>query len=101
MSNIQNRLKKVLKTLDDKNLSKVAYDKFVELTPVKTGNAKDSTKLRGRTIEANYNYAVVLDKGRHNTNKGMRGSNQAPQGMTKPTYNFIRKYVFKTLGIKI
>jgi hypothetical protein len=35
------------------------------------------------------------------TNKGMRGSNQAPEGMSKPTLEEIRTYVFKTLGIRI
>jgi len=35
------------------------------------------------------------------TNRGMRGSTQAPEGMTKPTIEEIRKYVFNKTGIKI
>lgn len=100
-SNIQKRLKKVLKTLDDKNITDVAYQKFVDSTPVKTGNARSNTKKGKNTINANYSYATVLDKGRHMTPRGMRGSDQAPTGMSEPTYEFIREYVYNTLGIKI
>ena len=49
------------------------------------------TKISGKTIDANYPYAGVLDKGRHMTNRGMRGSEQAPKGMTKPTFEYIKK----------
>jgi len=59
-------------------------------TPVDTGNAQRSTRLRKDTIEANYPYAVVLDKGRHMTNRGMRGSMQAMQGMKRPTIQYLR-----------
>jgi len=101
MSNIKKRLDKVLNTLDDKNITQVAYDKFKEVTPVKSGNAKRNTKKGANSIEANYPYATILDKGRHRTNKGMRGSEQAPEGMSKPTLEEVRAYVFKTLGIRI
>jgi hypothetical protein len=75
-------------------LPQEAYKEFYKNTPKgKTGNAKRNTKLRGHTIEADYAYAGVLDKGRHMTNRGMRGSNQAPKGMTKPTVDFLRKRV--------
>ena len=60
-------------------------------TPVKTGFAKRNTKLKGQSIQANYKYAGVLDKGRHMTRRGMRGSEQAPQGMSKPTTAYIKK----------
>lgn len=73
-----------------RNLPKEAYKEFVDNTPEKTGNAKRSTKLKGNKIIADYNYAGVLDKGRHMTNRGMRGSKQAPKGMTKPTIEFIK-----------
>ena len=72
-------------------LPKEAYTVFKNETPVKTGNAKRNTKLKGTTITANYGYAEVLDKGRHMTRRGMRGSKQAPQGMTKPTTDYIKK----------
>ena len=54
-----------------------AEDKFVSLTPIRTGNARSHTKLSSnkKTIEANYAYADPLDHGH---------SKQAPQGMTKP-----------------
>lgn len=76
-----------------RNLPKEAYKEFVDKTPKKTGYAKRNTKLRGKTIVADYNYAGVLDKGRHMTNRGMRGSTQAPEGMTKPTIEFIKEKV--------
>jgi len=72
-------------------LPQEAYKEFVKNTPIRTGNAKRSTKLKGKTIEADYSYAQVLDKGRHMTRRGMRGSDQAPNGMTKPTTDFIKK----------
>jgi hypothetical protein len=55
--------------------------------------------LQGNTINANYPYANVLDKGRHMTRRGLRGSEQAPQGMTEPTIKHIRQYVKQKLGI--
>lgn len=84
-------LKRIQKKLN--NVPKEAYKEFVKNTPIKTGNAKRNTKLKGKTIEANYAYAQVLDKGRHMTNRGMRGSEQAPEGMTKPTEEFIKKRI--------
>ena len=101
MSNIRRRLDKVLDTLNDRTISKEAYDFFHDITPERSGNAKRNTRLRGNTIDANYPYATVLDKGRHMTNRGMRGSTQAPQGMSKPTLKHIRDYVYKKLGVRI
>ena len=74
-------------------LPQEAYDVFLKTTPVRSGNARRSTKLRNDVIEADYPYAEVLDKGRHMTTRGARGSNQAPRGMTKPTQEFVRKRV--------
>lgn len=71
-----------------------AEAKYVSLTPVDTGNARNNTKLvNNDTIEANYPYAAVLDKGRHNTARGIRGSKQAPQGMTKPFLAWARQKI--------
>jgi hypothetical protein len=98
-SNIVDRLNKVLNTLNSNNIAREAHKKFVDVTPIKSGNAKRSTKLQGNTINANYGYANVLDKGRHMTNRGLRGSEQAPQGMTQPTIQHIRQYVKQKLGI--
>ena len=84
-------LRKIQQKLD--KLPKEAYQEFVKITPVRTGNAKRNTQLSGKSIHADYQYAQVLDKGRHMTNRGMRGSEQAPRGMTKPTVEFIKKRV--------
>ena len=83
-----------------KNLPKEAYNFFKSITPIKTGNARNKTKLSGQTIQANYPYAEVLDKGRHMTNRGMRGSDQAPQGMSKPTEEFIKQRIAQILAGK-
>lgn len=107
MSNIAKRLNKVLNTLDDKNISQVAYDTFKDVTPIgdpnrwkskykpknyRPGNAKRKTVLKGNEIDANYPYAKRLNEGY---------SSQAPKGMTEPTLEAVRKYVYNTLGIKI
>ena len=98
-SNIVDRLNKVLNTMNSQNIAKEAYTKFKDVTPVKSGNAKRSTKLQGTTINADYAYANVLDKGRHMTRRGMRGSDQAPKGITEPTIKHIRDYVKQKLGV--
>jgi hypothetical protein len=67
---------------DIKTFPKEAYDFWVKITPIDTGNAKSKTRLVGNTIRADYNYAAVLDRGY---------SKQAPQGMSKPTDQFIKK----------
>ena len=69
------------------------YDFFVKQTPIKSGTARNSTSLRQNTIEADYEYAAVLDKGRHMTSRGARGSYQAPEGMTKPSIRYFRAYL--------
>lgn len=91
-SNSVNRLNKVLQTLNNKNISDVAYKTFKDKTPIRSGNARNKTKLRGNTIDANYPYAQRLEEGY---------SKQAKNGMTEPTINNIRNYVYATLGIKI
>ena len=63
-------------------LPKEAYDVFRDNTPVRSGNAYRKTTLRNSTISANYSYAEKLDEGY---------SKQAPDGMTKPTEDFIEK----------
>jgi len=97
ISQMTKEIKKELKQIPQE-----AFDFFHKLTPINKdikaksrGNAKRNTSLKGNKIIANYPYAEVLDKGRHMTNRGMRGSDQAPQGMTKPTEDFIQKRVDK------
>ena len=67
---------------------KQAYDFWVQTTPIRTGRARRSTRLRGDTILAQYAYATPLDSG---------SSGQAPQGMSKPTDQFIRRAVDKIM----
>ena len=57
-----------------------AFDFFHDLTPYRTGNAKNNTFRSGKTIQASYPYAGRLDEGY---------SNQAPQGMSGPTIDHI------------
>ena len=49
---------------------------------MRSGNARRKTRLSGNKIIAGYNYAQKLDEGY---------SRQAPDGMTKPTEEFIKK----------
>lgn len=73
---------------------------FRAMTPIRTGNARQNTSIdiENRTIEADYPYASVLDAGRRLTPSGMRGSTQAPNGMTQPTINEINRSVKRELG---
>jgi hypothetical protein len=67
-----------------------AEDKFIALTPIKTGNARRSTSLvNNKYIEANYAYAVPLDRGH---------SKQAPNGMTKPFEAWMRTKAKQIFG---
>jgi len=72
-----------------KTLVKETYDYFVDATPIRTGNARRSTRLRGTTIDANYPYAERLDEGY---------SRQAPKGMTGPTEKFLEKRINDLIG---
>lgn len=92
MSNITNRLNKVLETLNVEKVSTVAYKAFVKNTPIRSGNARRKTKKIGNTIDADYPYAQRLEEGY---------SEQAPNGMTEPTIEEVRTYVFNKLGVKI
>jgi len=61
-----------------------AYEFWKNITPIKTGNAKRRTRLQGRKIKANYQYAVPLDEGK---------SKQAPRGMSEPTDRYIKQRI--------
>ena len=108
MSNISDRLNQTLNTLNSNKLAQVAYQEFYRVTPVNKdpkaknrGNAKRSTTLAGNRIQANYPYANVLDEGRGFRDGQMRGSEQAPIGMTQPAIEALRKYVYQLTGIKL
>ena len=73
-------LRKMQKGLD--KLPQEAYEFFKDETPIKTGNARRRTRLQGEVIKADYNYATELDDGK---------SRQAPEGMVKPTEEYITK----------
>ena len=82
--------KDIKKKLDKLNeISKVAHQEYVKLTPEGTGNARKKTKLSKDTIRADYEYATRLDQGY---------SRQAPQGMTKPWEGIINDKIKKILG---
>jgi len=66
---------------------------FVKNTPIATGNAKANTRLSGLVIEADYPYAFVLDAGRSFRDGQMRGSEQAPAGMSEPTREFAKRLI--------
>jgi hypothetical protein len=67
-----------------------ALDQFVELTPVRTGNARSRTRLvNNDTIVADYPYAERLDSG---------WSKQAPRGMTQPFEAWVRRWVNRVFG---
>ena len=66
-----------------------AFKLFKSHTPIRSGNARSKTRLEDNTtIVANYPYAVRLDQGY---------SNQAPDGMTKPTEAFLKRRLDKIL----
>jgi hypothetical protein len=83
---IVKRINQLERALSPDNLAKEAYNYFRGITPERSGNAKRSTRLRNDEIQADYAYAQRLDGGY---------SNQAPQGMTKPTEKFIQEYIRK------
>jgi hypothetical protein len=85
-NNINPRLRRLRNDL--KTVAPKAADFFKSETPIRTGNAKRRTKLQGETIKANYEYASRLDNGY---------SRQAPDGMSKPTIDFIRKLMARII----
>lgn len=80
-NNIKPKMQKIRQKLN--NLPDEAYKVFVKETPVRSGNARRNTKLKGKKqIQANYPYAKRLDEGY---------SKQSPEGMVQPTTDFILK----------
>ncbi len=80
--NITSDLIKFKKELEQ--LPAEALAVFKKSTPIDTGHARRNTRLRGDTIEADYPYARALENGH---------SRQAPNGMTRPTEDFIERRV--------
>ena len=75
-------LDKITKALQQ--VAPSAYDFWNKTTPVKTGNARNKTRLSRDTITANYSYASRLDDG---------SSKQAPKGMSGPTTEYITRLI--------
>lgn len=69
------------------SLPRRMHTKFVETTPIRSGNARNKTALAGNEIQANYPYAKRLEKD--------SWSRQAPEGMSKPTIDFVRRELRK------
>lgn len=86
-NNIQSELKSIQKQL--RALPQEGHDKFVDLTPVRSGNARRRTRLQGSTIVADYPYAERLDNGY---------SSQAPKGMTRPWEQWLQQRLKKIFG---
>jgi len=87
--NFTMKIKEIKGILDPKKMAAEAYDVFVDNTPIKTGNARRNTDLKGDEIHADYPYATRLDNG---------WSRQSPQGMVEPTMEFLEEYVKRNLG---
>ncbi len=65
-----------------------AGSKYRDLTPVKSGNARRNTRVKGREILADYAYADRLDKG---------WSSQAPEGMSAETLDYFNQQILKSV----
>ena len=79
------RLKELEQQLSRKEMLDIAYDYFVDTTPIDKGNARKSTfKNNVDTIHANYAYATRLNNG---------WSNQARDGMSRPTIKHLQQYI--------
>lgn len=72
-----------------KEVPAAALKTFKATTPIRTGNARRKTHLRGgNVVHANYKYASFLDAG---------SSKQARKGMSEPTTRFLNKLVDKIM----
>ena len=78
-----------------KRLADDLYNTVERRTPVDTGRARKGwSKKVGQdnfVIENKVPYVPILDKGRHMTPRGMRGSKQAPRGIVGPSLTEIKR----------
>jgi len=81
---ISRRLKDIVRGTTSTKMAQEAFKFFRGVTPIREGNARRNTFLKVDTIEAAYPYAQRLDTG---------WSNQAPDGMTKPTEEHMRQWI--------
>jgi hypothetical protein len=82
---INRRLEELSKQIEQKALLDEGYKFFKDVTPIDQGNAKRNTRKQGKdSIHADYAYAGRLNRG---------WSNQARDGMAKPTIEHLQKYI--------
>ena len=78
-----------------KRLADAVYTEVKQRTPVKTGFARAGWTKQVQDVNFNIEnkvpYIGVLDKGRHMTSQGMRGSKQAPKGIVGPSLESIKR----------
>lgn len=90
---ISNTITPLLKKQQQKlnKLPDEAFKVFVKETPIRSGNARRNTKYSKskKEIKANYPYAQRLDEGY---------SKQSPEGMVKPTEDFIVEQFYKIMS---
>jgi hypothetical protein len=77
-----------------KRLADTLYTEIRKTTPVDTGRARAGWRKtvsdKEFEISNSVPYIGVLDKGRVMTNRGMRGSKQAPNGIVGPSLQSIK-----------
>jgi hypothetical protein len=75
-------------------LAQTVFNEVRSRTPVDTGRARSGwskqTKPNGFVVQNDVPYVPVLDRGRHMTPRGMRGSKQAPKGIVGPSLTSIK-----------
>lgn len=93
LSNVTKALDQALRS-EIQLLANTVYSTVKGKTPVDTGRARGgwtkNVKDKTFVVQNDVPYITVLDKGRHMTNRGMRGSKQAPRGIIGPSLNSIK-----------
>ena len=92
------RLREIETLISPQHIVDQAYPVFLKNTPIDTGRARRLTEKHESYIQANYEYATVLNQGRSFRDGQMRGSVQAPKGMSQPTIEYIRQFLKRQLG---
>lgn len=77
---------KLVDNLDEMPIAvmKTLYPYYRNKTPIRSGNARNRTKLNKNTINSKYDYAGKLDEG---------WSKQAPDGFTEPSIDQLDKLI--------
>lgn len=87
-NNIALQTKKIENELNKVPAKATEFFKYGAPTPIRSGRARRNTRLQGNEIVANYPYAQKLDEGY---------SKQAPEGMSKPTLEYIQRTVARIM----